>query len=119
MDKAEFAKDFGEFFVEVKKEGVKAMIKDVALLYAIYRKDLRSERINSNGQNRNRFEKECYGVDEIGKPDDPSKELATERQKQYLMDLAYRKGLCITQTELDRMTREQASRTIDTLLEGD
>jgi len=35
------------------------------------------------------------------------------------MDLAYKKGLCITQTELNRMTREEASRTIDALLEGD
>lgn len=119
MDKTEFAKDFGEFFVEVKKEGVEAEIKDISLLYAIYRKDLRSERFNSNGNNRNKFEKECYGVDDIRKLDDPGKEPATERQKQYLMDLAYKKGLCITQTELDRMTREQASRTIDTLLEGD
>jgi hypothetical protein len=119
MDKAGFAKDFGEFFVEVKKEGVQATIKDVALLYAIYRKDLRSERINSNGHNRNKFEKECYSVDDIRKPDNPGKEPATERQKQYLMDLAYKKGLCITQTELDRMTREKASRTIDTLLEGE
>jgi len=119
MDKAEFAKDFGEFFVEVKKEGVKAMIKDVALLYAIYRKDLRSERINSNGHNRNKFEKECYGVDDIRKPDNPGKEPATERQKHYLMDLAYKKGLYVSQIELDRMTRQQASKAIDTLLEGD
>ena len=88
MDKAEFAKDFGEFFVEVKKEGVKAMIKDIALLYAIYRKDLRSERINSNGHNRNKFEKECYGVDDIRKPDNPGKEPATERQKHYCQRLA-------------------------------
>ena len=103
MDKKEFVKDFSEFFTEIKKEGVEATIKDTATLYAIYRKDLRAYRMNNNS--------ELDG--------DPGKEPATERQKYYLMDLAYKKGFCITQTELDRMTREEASKTIDTLLEGD
>ena len=40
------------------------------------------------------------------------KKLATDKQKKYLMDLAHKKGLCITQKELDNMTREQASKTI-------
>jgi len=35
------------------------------------------------------------------------------------MDLAYKNGVCITQKELDRMTKEQASKTINTLLGGD
>lgn len=48
-----------------------------------------------------------------------SNEPATQRQKHYLMDLAYKKGLQITQKELGRMTKEEASRTINTLLGGD
>jgi chromosome segregation and condensation protein ScpB len=103
MDKSEFAKDFSEFYSEVQKAGVEITIGDVATLYAIYRKDLRTGRIN---------DKEIEMESNEGQP-------ATEKQKQFLMDLAYKKGLCITQTELDRMTREQASKTIDTLLEGD
>jgi len=104
MDKSEFVRDFGVFFAEIKKEGIEATVNDVATLYAIYRKDLKANRINSNCNKSN---------------SDPGKEPATERQKHYLMDLAYKKGLCITQRELDRMTREQASKIIDTLLEGD
>jgi len=34
------------------------------------------------------------------------------------MDLAYKKSVRITQRELDRMNREEASRTIDVLPEG-
>jgi len=105
MEKAEFVKDFSEFYAEVRKEGIEATVKEVANLYAIYRKDLRTDRLNDDNRS------ESNG--------DPCKEPATERQKQYLMDLAYKKGFCITQIELDRMTREQASKTIDTLLEGD
>jgi len=103
MDKTEFAKDFSEFSEEIKRTGVEAETRDVAVLYAVYRKDLRTDRLNKNAESNG----------------DPGKEPATDRQKQYLMDLAYKKGLCITQTELDRMTRERASKTIDTLLEGD
>jgi hypothetical protein len=103
MNRAEFVKDFLEFFIEIRKEEITSSVQDIATLYAIYKKELRAERINGNCNKSN---------------GDPGKEPATERQKQYLMDLAYKKGLCITQTELDRMTREQASKTIDTLLEG-
>ena len=111
MEKAEFVKDFAEFFIEIEREGITTSVKDIATLYAIYRKDLRADRIN-NKANGN-----CNGIN--GKSNENSEEPATEKQKQYLMDLAYKKGLCITQRELDRMTREQASKTIDTLLEGD
>jgi len=105
MNKTEFAKDFGEFFEEIKRTRVEVEARDVAMLFAIYRKDLRAKRIKDRDDREPNVE--------------PGKEPASERQKQYLMDLAYKKGLCITQTELDRMTREQASKTIDTLLEGD
>ena len=119
MEKTEFAKDFGQFFQKVKNEGVEATIQDVALLYAIYRKDLRSERFkNSNGLSKEKIEKECYEINDIAKPEDYSKEPATDRQKQYLSDLAFRKGLNLSQEELDRMTRDQASRAIDALVEG-
>ena len=50
---------------------------------------------------------------------DFEKQLATEKQKRYLIHLAYKKGLCVTQKELDNMTKKEASKTIDTLLEGD
>jgi len=116
MNKTEFVKDFSEFYAEIRKEGIEVAVKDIATLYAIYRKDLRTDRINGK---KNNAERNCYGPNDIQKPDDPGKEPATERQKHYLMDLAYKKGLCITQRELDKMTREQASRTIDALLEGD
>jgi len=115
MEKKEFAKDFSEFFVEVKKEGIVVTVEDMTTLYAIYRKDLRADRMN------NKVKGNCNGISANSNKsnEDPGKEPASERQKCYLMDLAYKKGLCITQRELDRMTREQASKTIDTLLEGD
>lgn len=100
MDKAEFVKDFSDFYVELRKDGLESLA-DVTTLYAIYRKDLRADRFHTRNQS------------------DPGKEKATEKQKQFLMDLAYKNGVCITQKELDRMTREKASRTINTLLGGD
>lgn len=45
------------------------------------------------------------------------KKIETEMQKHYIMDLLFKKGLCITRNEIDRMTREQASKTINTLCE--
>ena len=101
MDKTKFVKDFAEFYGEIRKEGVEATLTDIATLYAIYRKDLRAGRFNNCNES------------------DSDKEKATERQKQFLMDLAYKNGVCVTQKELDRMTREQASKTINTLLGGD
>jgi len=104
MNKSEFARDFSDFYSEVQKAGVEITIRDVATLYAIYRKDLRTELMKGN--------KEIHIESNGGQP-------ATEKQKEYLMDLAYKKGFCITQTELDKMTREQASKTINALLGGD
>lgn len=101
MDKTEFAKDFGEFYAEIQKGGIEAQLPEIATLYAIYRNDLRTSRFNNGNQI------------ELGK------EKATDRQKEFLMDLAYKNGVCITQKELDRMTREEASKTINTLLGGD
>ena len=116
MNTAEFVKEFGEFCAEFKRSGIDATTEDVATLYAIYRKDLRADRFNNKKNGR----KSDRAIENGNKSnEDPGKEPATERQKHYLMDLAYEKGLCITQKELDRMTREQASETIDTLLEGD
>lgn len=104
MEKTEFVKEFSEFYAQVMKQGIEATLNDVATLYAIYRKDLRTDRLNGNYSEVNSQQQE---------------EPATDKQKKYLMDLAYKKGVCITQKELDRMTREQASETIDTLTEGD
>lgn len=72
---------------------------EITTLFAIYRKDLRAKKFNNQSN--------------LGK------EKATERQRQFLMDLVYKNGVCITQKELDRMTRDQASKTINTLLGGD
>jgi len=120
MNKTEFVKDFAEFFIEIEREGITTSLKDVTTLYAIYRKDFRAERLNNKANsNTGTNGNDCNGINGSNKPNDPGKEPATERQKHYLMDLAYKKGLCMTQKELDRMTREQASKTIDTLLEGD
>jgi len=106
MDKDEFIKDFSGFYAELRKEGVDELLKDATMLYTIYRKDLRADRFNNrNGSN--------------SRPSDQSNEPATEKQKQYLLDLAYEKGVCITQKQIDRMTREQASKTINALLGGD
>lgn len=110
MDKNEFVKEFSEFYIEARKEGIEAAMSDIATLYAIYRKDLRTEKLIKKAHINN-FNK--------NKPADPGKEPTTERQKNYLMDLAYKNGVCITQKELDRMTREKASKTINTLLGGD
>lgn len=101
MKKAEFVKYFSEFYAELSKEGIDELLKNLTTLYAIYRKDLRADRFYNRSQS------------------DPGKEKATERQKHFLMDLAYKNGVCITQKELDRMTRKQASKTINTLLGGD
>jgi len=101
MDRTEFVKDFGKFYAEVRKEEIEASLTDIATLYAIYRKDLRAGKFSNGNQT------------ELGK------EKATERQKQFLMDLAYKNGVCVTKEELDKMTREHASRTINTLLGGD
>jgi hypothetical protein len=100
MEKAEFAKDFGEFYAEIRKGGIEVELTEIATLYAIYRKDLRAGKFN----NGNRTE--------------PGKEKATERQKEFLIDLAYKNGVCITQKELDGMTREQARETNNTLTRG-
>ena len=109
MEKAEFVRDFSDFYVELRKEGLESQA-NITTLYAIYRKDLRADKFN-NKASSNRFNKH--------KPVDPGKEAATERQKNFLMDLAYKNGVCITQKELDRMTREQTSKTINTLLGRD
>ncbi|MCW4002629.1 MAG: DUF3072 domain-containing protein [Candidatus Bathyarchaeota archaeon] len=50
---------------------------------------------------------------------DNTEEPATEKQKRFLMDLAERKGLQVTATYLEGLTKGNASRTIETLLEGD
>ena len=73
MDKTEFVKDFSEFYVEARKEGIETFA-DLTTLYAIYRKDSRADRLNKRSQS------------------DPSEEKATERQKHFLMDLAYKNG---------------------------
>ena len=100
MEKSEFAKDFSEFFEEIRKTGVNATAKEVTTLYAIYRKDLRADKINNKESNADN-------------------KMATEKQKNYLLDLAEEKSMRLTQSDVDKMTKEQASRTINALLGGD
>ena len=101
MDKSEFAKDFSDFFEEVRSR-IDATVEQATTLYAIYRKDLRADRLNNRNAESNADNK-----------------MATEKQKGYLLDLAEEKGLRLTQSDVDKMTKEQASRTINALLGGD
>lgn len=101
MDKTEFVKDFIEFNSEMKKNSSDIETGDITMLYAVYRKDLRANRLNNNG-----FKSDVDG------------QMATEKQKNYLLNLAKAKGAKLTEDDINKMTRQQASRAIDTLLEG-
>ena len=101
MDKTEFVKDFIEFNSEMKKNSADIETGDITMLYAIYRKDLRANRLNNN-----RFKSDVDG------------QMATEKQKRYLLNLAKAKNAKLTEEDITKMTRQQASKAIDTLLEG-
>ena len=45
MDKTQFINDFNGFYVKIQKEDIDATFADIATLYAIYRKDVRTIRI--------------------------------------------------------------------------
>lgn len=45
MDKTQFINDFNGFYVKMQKEDIDATFADIATLYAIYRKDVRTIRI--------------------------------------------------------------------------
>jgi hypothetical protein len=109
MDRKEFVNNFKKFYLQMREADIGATIRDATTLYAIYRKDLRIRMMNGGESTNNK----------TGEETPWGEQPATDKQKHYLMDLAYRKGVCITQIELDRMTKEKASKTIDTLLEGD
>lgn len=101
MEKDKFVKDFNEFYAEVKNIGLRIPVNNIAMLYAIYRKDLRTDRINGNGFIN-------------GNPQKP-----TEKQRQYLQDLAETHGYLVTDAMLDKMTREEASKEITKILGGE
>ena len=71
------------------------------MLYAVYRKDLRADRFNNNRDNSS-----------------ADKQIATEKQKNYLLNLVKAKGAKLTESDINNMTRKQASKAIDTLLGG-
>jgi hypothetical protein len=100
MDKTEFVRDFIEFNSEMKKNSSDLETGDITMLYAVYRKDLRANRLNN------------------GHKQEPQEQTATEKQKRYLMNLAKTKGAKLTESDISKMTRQQASKAIDTLLEG-
>jgi len=99
MDKTEFVKDFNEFNDAVRKSGAKLETRDVAMLYAVFRKDLRADRFNDNTNSST------------------DNQMATEKQKSYLLNLAKAKNAKLTIDDINKMTRHQASRAIDALLE--
>ena len=99
MDKTEFVKDFNEFNDAVRKSDVKLETRDVAMLYAVFRKDLRADRFNDNTNS---------SIDG---------HMATEKQKSYLLNLAKAKNAKLTIDDVNKMTKEQASKAIDALLE--
>lgn len=109
MDRKEFVDNFKKFYLQMREANIDATVQEATALYAIYRKDLRTKTLNGG-----KFASK-EAVAETPQEEQP----ASEKQKRYLMDLAYEKGVCITQRELDRMTREEASKTIDTLLGRD
>lgn len=92
-----FVKDFWEFRFELARRGIDATTSDLVTLYAIYRKDLRAQRLNGNGS---------------------SNGSATERQKEYLRELAKDRGFRLTEPDIDKMTKEEASKAITTILGG-
>lgn len=101
MDKTEFVKDFSEFNNEAKKTNIELETRDVAMLYAVYRKDLRADRFHNNNARSS-----------------ADNQMATKKQKQYLLDLTKAKKAKLTEDDINKMTRQQASKAIDTLLEG-
>jgi hypothetical protein len=101
MEKDEFVKDFNEFYAEVKNIGLRIPVNNIAMLYAIYRKDLRTDRVNSNGFFNGSHQK------------------PTEKQRQYLQDLGRTHGYLVTDAMIDKMTREEASQEITKILGGE
>lgn len=100
MNKTEFVKDFNEFNNAVRNAGAELETRDVAMLYAVFRKDLRADRFNN------------YNASSSA--DD---QMATEKQKSYLLNLAKAKNAKLTIDDVNKMTRQQASKAIDALLE--
>ncbi len=98
MDKTQFINDFNGFYVKIQKEDIDATFADIATLYAIYRKDVRTIRI--------------LEAKEV------NQEKATEKQIQYIKNLAEKKGISIKKKELENLTKEEASTRIETLLGG-
>jgi alpha-galactosidase/6-phospho-beta-glucosidase family protein len=100
MEKTEFAKDSCEFFEQVR-DRIDVPIEQATILYAIYRKDLRADRLNNGNVKTN-----------------SESQRVTQKQKNYLMDLAEQKSMCLAEQDVNKMTKEQASKMIDTLTEG-
>ena len=101
MDKTEFVKDFIEFNSEMKKNSSDLETGDITMLYAVYRKDLRANKLNNNSFKSNATE-----------------QMATDKQKQYLLNLAKAKKAKLSEEDINKMTRKQASKAIDVLLKG-
>ena len=105
--KKEFVEEFKEFSDELQDAGIDTTVEQAVNLFAIFRKDLRTERINGD-----EFIKENEIVTE-------SSELATEKQKQFLKKLADERGIDISEIEIDSMSKQEASKQITDLLGGE
>jgi len=104
--KKEFVEEFKEFNDELQEAGIEATVEQAVNLFAIFRKDLRTERINGE-------------KDDIEVNSTTEGQQATEKQKHFLKRLADERGIDISEDELDSMTKHEASQRITDLLGGE
>jgi len=107
MERNDFIKEFTGFTAQCREEGVEAPISDLTTLFAIYRKDL-TERLGSSylRASRNGGSNRSHG------------EKASEKQVQYLRDLTERNSVRISDSDISKMTKEEASRVRGTAGSG-
>ena len=101
MDVKEFLAEFKRFCEELRDMGIEAKDEQATNLFAIYRKDIRANNMNSD-----------KAVARQGA------RLATQRQRELIENLARERGLRIPQEEMDSLSSRQASKLIDRLLGG-
>jgi len=91
----EFVEDFKELCDELREAGIEATVEQAVNLFAIFSKDLRTERINGE-------------KDDVEVNSTTEGQQATEKQKQFLKRLADERGIDISEDELEHeQTRSQ------------
>ncbi|MGC9085776.1 MAG: hypothetical protein ACP5IT_06310 [Thermoproteota archaeon] len=103
MEAKEFLAEFKRFCEELRDTGIEVKDEQAINLFAIYRKDIRANNMNSK---------------KIDNKAGEGAKLATEKQRKLIENLAKEKGLRISQEEMDSLSKKQASRLIDKLLGG-